>query len=462
VPRQLGSERVKLVSYRISKKLKNRISTPLQPGTVVGFILRREPADETQRKTYEVTRFGIGRIPTGADGGHQTTAAAGTDALQPVVGASPATPGVGASGLRFGNRLKAAKNRLVQLCNSRGKRFQRQGAQLEPTIELLVDSTSRVLTDAEIEELLLPHLGVAEKIKELEKLCGEKEKNAWLKSLQTLPVTKLTPRYPEAAFETVLLLDLLAERRAEPFRDLLKRVESCRNKFANVLYQALPKVEIRRAQASRHHWTDYPRESAQVAGTSIGNVLRAVDSYGHELYGLDTELVLPRLQPVMEKEGLERLRTARERLELLEWSCIGVITIGIVGTIIAALGGRALLALLIWTLAFPIAWWVLHPALFSAALGYAQELRAVLDRDRGRVLEALGLSLPSPTTQEQERLLWERVGRWWDDGTAPDAYRVRIVSSKPKNAASDGKDRIAWGKDADGFDGHKQESAARS
>src|SRR5207249_1277136 len=84
----------------------------------------------------------------------------------------------------------------------------------------------------------------------------------------------------------------------------------------------------------------YPSDQAAVAPTSIGNIVRTVDSYTDSLYGLDASLVLPRLRDLLSAPLQTQLSDTEDRLALLEWSWFGTVVVGILGSAIAAYFGK--------------------------------------------------------------------------------------------------------------------------
>jgi hypothetical protein len=258
--------------------------------------------------------------------------------------------------------------------------------------------------------------------------------------LEDAPTTRLLERdYPdaalntlaEAAFTTLVLIDLM-DRPEAKWAALRSRARDLSRRFNDILKRAFDEVEYRLDQERKQFRLYYPRDGAAVAPTAIGNVMRAVDSFADRLYGLDATLVLPRLQAVMGADALERLRNAQERMELLQWGCIGALVVRFVGTpIMAKVGEQPLPALLIWVSALLVAW-LLYRAALQAALGYAEALRLSFDYERGKVLEWLGISVPEPVNKTQEVKIWSNVQQWWEYGKAPNNYTLNTEDNTKK------------------------------
>lgn len=202
-----------------------------------------------------------------------------------------------------------------------------------------------------------------------------------------------------------------------------------RMRWIELLDQAQSELVYRVEQEYKAFSLYYPSAQSAVTSTAIGNVFRAVDSYGKMLYGLDTALVLPRLQVVMEKETREQLGKAHEQLALLEWLCLSSFAIGIMGSIIALYTQHYKLAslLLCQMLLIPF---LLHPALVSSALDYAIALRLAYDRERGKVIAMMGITLPATIDQEREKATWQSIQEWWEYGQAPGNYEIPKQNSR--------------------------------
>jgi len=185
---------------------------------------------------------------------------------------------------------------------------------------------------------------------------------------------------------------------------------------------------------------EYPRSRGAIAATKVGNVLAAVDSYAGRLYGLDLQLVLPRLRTVLAKESLERIVAAEERFQLAQWTCLGAGAVGTVGTGMALWGRNFGLALLVWSISIPIASFAATHVAPGAALSYGEHLRVALDAERGKVLGILGVTVENPTNQSEEERTWIRIGRWWELGNAPGPYTLSTgEAAPPTNQSSAGK-----------------------
>ena len=203
------------------------------------------------------------------------------------------------------------------------------------------------------------------------------------------------------------------------------RIDACRTKLMHILKKKLTEIEYKLDQ--RHKWFQlyYPATEPAIAPTALGNVIRAVDSYCKNMYGLDTALVLPRLQAVMEKDTRHQLSTAHDQLALIEWMLLAITVIFCFGTLLAVSTLHYYFAIMLWLLLIP-GWFVLQKAALAAALDYATVLRLAFERERGKVINKLGFSLPK--NLDEEKALWERVEQWWNYGKPPGNYTINSDS----------------------------------
>lgn len=166
----------------------------------------------------------------------------------------------------------------------------------------------------------------------------------------------------------------------------------------------------------------YPREKSRVQPTAVGNILASVESYGYHAYGLDTPLVFARLRNLLSTDELTSVNDAHEQFRFIQWCMLASIIIGTIGSAIAAHGHARWLMGTLWGLMLIIAPFLLRRAMVSAALAYAEQLRSILDRYRGRVFGSMGISPDmddkGQTTTADERQRWKDLGWWWEYGGA--------------------------------------------
>ena len=270
---------------------------------------------------------------------------------------------------------------------------------------------------------------IAEQIGKLE--TGYQKGQQWLKRLRTGNNETDIPPYREALDQAFALIKEQASTTAQDdYEKDLRRINDYRYKWILLLQETYNELEYRIDKHKKTFFLYYPATIDRIAPTAIGNVFSAVDSYCDRLYGIDIALVLPNLQAVMADGTRDQLTKAHEQLELFEWLYLGSIAVGLIGTLMACYAQHYLLALVLWTLVLPIPRLVLYQAALKAALDYAAALRLAIDTERGKIIEQAGFSLPSPTSQEQEKALWKKIQQWWMYGISPGDYTLPMEGAK--------------------------------
>ncbi len=287
---------------------------------------------------------------------------------------------------------------------------------------------NRVTEDASISEILL-YRKRQQAIEYLKKrIKTERELTAYISPDEA-------NEYRADMAKALVLLELLRhpvnvsyvqDPQLEAWRD---EINELKKKLIGFLKDILDKTEYKLDQTHKWFHMYYPSNKAAIAPTAIGNAIHAVDSYCQNVYGLDTALILPRLQTLMGSDTRNQLSTAHDQLALIEWLLLAIITICSIGTIIALSTLHIILASILWLLILPASWCILQRAALAAALDYATALRLAYDRERGKVLSMLGLSLPSSMDQSQEKSLWEQVEQWLEYGEPPGKYRLNLGDS---------------------------------
>jgi hypothetical protein len=178
----------------------------------------------------------------------------------------------------------------------------------------------------------------------------------------------------------------------------------------------------------------------EVVPTSAGNVIAAVHSYAHETYGVDATLVLPRLRLLLKESETEGVVAAEENLSLLHWSGIATLTVGFVGFGMSWHASRQDVGMAILAVSIAMFLLVVLPAIVSATVRYADQLRLMFDRHRGVVLASLGVDLKlaeqGSVTVAQEKALWLAVQQWWEYGAAfPLKYRLPGIPAAESEAS---------------------------
>ena len=258
------------------------------------------------------------------------------------------------------------------------------------------------------------------------------------------------------------------------------------------LGSAAEHVREQRARVQQDLFLLFAAHPATVASTRLGNIMRSAEQYPRDRYRLDPVVTWSRLQPLLPGEVSEPLKDAKAAVDILLTSVVYITVTGMSGAVWAGLyapvpGDPALTALAVaaaglaaavlvprtgrragrllaaaglaaclaaalalgqltraplWlaitgrtAIAVLLAAGVLALALClylgacQAALAYAEQLRAVFDMHRWRVLEQL--RLPLPASLSDERKTWESVMRFLYRGDLSGLSPLTYASPQP-------------------------------
>lgn len=150
----------------------------------------------------------------------------------------------------------------------------------------------------------------------------------------------------------------------------------------------------------------YPALDDQIAPTTLGNTIRALEAYGWDKYRLDSQTLWSELEALVP----EPLRVALDRARVpVDFAVSFVYLSALVGLIslIAALLGDAQLKLFVISVVAiglsPIWYWL---AVVSTSEWYAC-VQALVNLGRLPLAQAMGLQIPA--TLEEERRMWEAL-----------------------------------------------------
>jgi hypothetical protein len=162
-----------------------------------------------------------------------------------------------------------------------------------------------------------------------------------------------------------------------------------------------------------------PATLANTRPTELGNVLAAASDYPSTAYDIDVASILPRLIQVLgdEDERLVRLTNAEATMNMLllfsfwagVWTVAGVVAL-------LAFSGPWWVYLLV-SLGGPSLWWLARGAATTQAYAYGDELKALFDLKRRKLLTAMGFDLPEALAPEEEKKYWGYLYRLFAYGT---------------------------------------------
>lgn len=152
----------------------------------------------------------------------------------------------------------------------------------------------------------------------------------------------------------------------------------------------------------------YPEQLSSVAATKFGNAMAAVESFGYETYGLDSQSLWFELIDVIGNKVVHELDETRAKIDALV-----VLVISSFMTALIALGsflwvvmqgrngiGAAILALIAWMSGV-----FFYHLLLRSVEDYGFAIRAIVNQGRVELAKNNGLSIPQ--TIAEERRMWE-------------------------------------------------------
>ena len=147
---------------------------------------------------------------------------------------------------------------------------------------------------------------------------------------------------------------------------------------------------------SRQDWL--PDEEQNLLPTALGNTLRTGEVRAGERYGLELDVALPRLSPLLSDRSLADLRDRRNQLDAAVRLCVaaGLATAAGIGLLLWY-GPWLFLPLLTYLLC-----WASYRGAIAAARGFCISLAAAIDLHHLRLFDALNLERPANLARELE------------------------------------------------------------
>jgi hypothetical protein len=191
-------------------------------------------------------------------------------------------------------------------------------------------------------------------------------------------------------------------------------------------------LERQRAFESTYHtrYQDFPRDSALIKPTRLGNMLSAAEEHPYQLYRLDAVLWWPRLTPLLPGKF-------RRQIDAALTPVVALLNLSLVLGLFALGGGTTLLfnghlwkgGILIMSIGLALAW-VCYRGALNQARDYGDMIRASFDLYRHEIFPKLHLATPDNLVRE--RVLWDAMNHWLYFYTPP--WDTDAVSEAPQLA----------------------------
>lgn len=185
----------------------------------------------------------------------------------------------------------------------------------------------------------------------------------------------------------------------------------------------------------------YPVSDAQLAPTRLGNALRAMETYAHDRFGLDLQLLWSELAAAAPASLSDAYNAARSQVDffiaLLYLTIVFVLTtvVAVVVELTAAPRQFDVPALVIAVVVGLLLPWLWYQMAVISVSFWRSASQAIVNTGRTALATQLGLVLPA--TLQQERDMWERtVSLMFYPAAASSAQIIDAYRIKPAPATS--------------------------
>jgi hypothetical protein len=188
-----------------------------------------------------------------------------------------------------------------------------------------------------------------------------------------------------------------ADRFTDRFRNELLWVRNELQRVQGIQHQDWAARQAADEAEDRQFWL--PEREQDLLPTVLGNTLKTGEIRAGSRYGLELDLALPRLTPLMSPSNLAELSDRRNQLDAAVRLCLvaGLATVVSVGLLLRQ-GAWLFLALVTYLLC-----WACYRAAVAAARGFSISLAAAIDLHHLQLFDALQLERPANLAQELER-----------------------------------------------------------
>jgi hypothetical protein len=223
----------------------------------------------------------------------------------------------------------------------------------------------------------------------------------------------------------------LANHATQRFRDKLDRVNSELDEIAGLAELDWDMKNSARQAQFRKDWL--PEDKEDLRPTALGNTLWTGETTAGNRYGLDLNLALPRLLPLMSPGILAELSDRRNQLDAAVRLCAA-----------AGIATAAGVGLLLWhgpwlflALATYLPCWASYRAAVAAARGFSTTLAAAVDLYHLQLFDALCLERPADIAEELDRSATLQKLFHGDYLGARDIRALRYISPKADDTATE-------------------------
>lgn len=187
-----------------------------------------------------------------------------------------------------------------------------------------------------------------------------------------------------------------------------RRQQAHKDRIADRIAHPQGRTPVQRALLNEQ-LARYPGDDDQLAPTRLGNAIRRFETYGHNRFRLDTQVLWNELSASAPVQARRQVETARTSVDFFVALLYGHAVVAAVA-LVALTSAEAERPLLVCT---AIALWALIPLWYRSAVyatdEWAAAVRALVNLGRKPLADALGLVLPQQLSEE--RTMWQLVTR---------------------------------------------------
>ena len=270
-------------------------------------------------------------------------------------------------------------------------------------------------------EFTIEHIDVWKDLLRLERQF-EDLRVSWLKFMTTL----FSDRWPEEEEWDLLPLQQFASDMRKLDQDLTRfddqwpgTVTELKTRWRDLNQQGLQQNlvnDLKRAVDTRRDLLEkqinlyFPYGyDEEVMPTRLGNILKAVERYPYRNYGIEADILWPRLKDELREETTQALAGRKDRLDMLLLMSFLSLIFWPLASAVLALYSDKWLAFVMCSIGAPSLAWLCHRAAIQAALEYGENLKSIYDLHRWELLKKFNFELPSTLTLREEKDWWSKV-----------------------------------------------------
>ncbi|MGV9816918.1 hypothetical protein [Nocardia xishanensis] len=182
-----------------------------------------------------------------------------------------------------------------------------------------------------------------------------------------------------------------------------------------------------------HHDYPLPGRAHDVQPTRLGNILRNVENYPADRYGIDTPIIWPRLHRLLPEAAAASIAAAAADMEFQLVVAVLAATFSGVGTAILAATDAPPLATLACLWGSGLLAYASYRGALSAARRYGIQVKVAVDLYRLTLLQQLGFPEAEIREDAQQRAAYFALAQWWYRNIAPSAHVVPPAEAGEEN-----------------------------